>query len=35
VVADDEPAAIAALFGHDDLEGVFLSLAAGTAPEDW
>jgi ABC-2 type transport system ATP-binding protein len=28
VVADDTPAAIAALFGHPDLEGVFLSLAA-------
>jgi ABC-2 type transport system ATP-binding protein len=27
VVADDTPAAIAAMFGHADLEGVFLSLA--------
>ena len=33
VVADDTPAAIAAAFGHDDLEGVFLALA-GADPED-
>ena len=33
VVADDTPAGIAASFGHDDLEGVFLSLA-GSAQEE-
>ncbi|HEY1279555.1 MAG TPA: ABC transporter ATP-binding protein [Acidimicrobiales bacterium] len=33
VVADDTPAGIAASFGHDDLEGVFLSLA-GSAKEE-
>jgi ABC-2 type transport system ATP-binding protein len=33
VVADDTPAAIAAAFGHADLEGVFLALA-GADPEE-
>jgi ABC-2 type transport system ATP-binding protein len=33
VVADDSPAAIAATFGHDNLEDVFLSLAGTTEEE--
>src|SRR5262249_13261572 len=33
VVANDTPTSIAAAFGHDDLEGVFLSLAGAEAEE--
>jgi ABC-2 type transport system ATP-binding protein len=33
VVADDEPTAIAARFGHENLEGVFLSLAGSEGEE--